>query len=160
MSYTHSDTSKPLPDIKREAKIQCDMLKFWFPWREQRKLRGGKNLSLSWLTLLMKKMSKEKKRDEDQRESIHSNHTILWSLSGLLATVPSVIHCWDEVGQYLIAYGFDGKVHRCRSLECISPAHSWNICIVGLCRLQPGRETQTINGGQMAKWCGRDVSEG
>lgn len=64
----HTVTHASLCLTKREAKIQCDILKFWFPWREQRKLRGGKNLSLSWLTLLMKKMSKEKKRDEDQTE--------------------------------------------------------------------------------------------
>lgn len=69
MSRTRSNTHKPLSDIKREAEIRCDILKFWFPWREQRKLRGGKNLSLSWLTLLMKKNEQgEKERWGPERE--------------------------------------------------------------------------------------------
>ena len=48
---------------------------------------------------------------------------------------------------------------RTVSRERISPACAWNICTQWLCLLQPGSETQTINGGQMVERRGRMVGE-
>lgn len=83
-------------------------------------------------------------------ERIHSSHTIL-CCSGLLATGHSIFSLlrwgWTVSGG---AYGLEGKVH------CSRPANVYHLLAFrtyALCgsHPQPGRETQTINGGQMVE---------
>lgn len=69
---------------------------------------------------------------------------------GLLATHPPSLHNGDEPGQWRAQHMAE-KARRTAAYQQRNVYHLFAVRTYALCRPQPKREKQTINGGQMVE---------